>query len=129
MKVGEFNHPVVIWDIDGEDVANNLEARFNQGEMTGADLEELRQIHDRREMDLNTDGPPGIHNFIMDCMQPHEPFHGIVVEDDGRFNPHLTAHAIYIAQAKLEHSGLDHVFIEEISWDQEQQLFTVGMGS
>ena len=129
MNAGEFKHPVLVWAIGDEEFSDTLETRFNHGEMTDADREELRQIQDSREMNLDTDAPPGIHDFVMDCVQPHEPCHGIVVEDDGRFNPHLTAHAIYVAQAKLERPNVEHIFIEEIRWDQEQQLFTVGLGS
>ena len=111
MKNGEFKHPVVIWEVKN------------------GDLKEPLRGHDAREMHLETNAPPGIHDFLIECSEDRGTFHGIVVGDNGRFDPVLTAHAIYIAQAKLESPMVHHVFIEEISWDPGSRRFLVGMGS
>ena len=128
MKLKEFKHPVIQWDMLDE-AALELEAKLDEGDPSEQETMALANGYDERGLNLETDAPPGIHDFLVDCLKKHEAFHGIVVGDDGRFDPHLTAHAIYIAQRELEKDGLNHVFIEDITWKPQEKLFVVGLGS
>ena len=44
--------------------------------------------------------------------------------------PHISAHAIYLAQAqRFGTQKFDHVYIEAIRWDQGNTCFQVSIGS
>lgn len=128
MKLEQFTHPVMSWEMTEEGPLEELQDRM-EAEDRQETGEEYQAAMNATEMILGTDAPPGIHDFHIDGIAPEQRFHGIVVNEDGELDPNLTAHSIYIAQQKLEKDSLCHIFIEDITWQPQEKLFVVGVGS
>ena len=134
MKLEEFNHPEMHWEMTEKSPLDDLEDRMEAGGRQETGEEYLAALN-ATVMVIETDAPPGIHDFHVDGMAPERRFHGIVVNENGELDPNLTAHAVYIAQRALDlefwsaDEPIHHVFIEDISWDPEMNAFIVGNGS
>ena len=121
MKYGEFDHPLLEWSMLDSDSLSALE---NRGGLT---QEQWHEAFNEQELKLSTPVRTGVYDFCVDrCAKV---YHGIVVKD-GKFEPYMTAHAIYIAQVdRFQQSMFDHVFIESIKWDMDANRYYVIMGS
>ena len=81
------------------------------------DTEEIEWAYGNLELDLEApDGVPnGIHDFTVDG-DDSRVFHGIVVEE-GKFDPHMSAHAVYLAQvARHGRAQLAPMYIRLLEW-------------
>ena len=131
MKMGEFNHPRIRWSMYDNSPMEELSQKLEREGREEPTREEFKEAFDAQHLELEAGAPPGIHDFtIDDGRRVGETHHGIVINEDGRFDPHLTAHAIHIAQrTRLCSQTYDYVYVEALQWDPEKQLFLVSMGS
>ena len=145
MRLGSFHHPVMHWSMYDETAADLEEQRIKQEGRWHDDYlespegrERCRRAPLQQEMELEAQGAPdGIHEFVIGRRGEESPtLQGILVQD-GKFLPHPTASAIYLAQVQLEGKEITnwgrrvmwvhHRFIEEITWEGDR--FRVIMGS
>ena len=119
MQIKDFQHPMMVWSMyDGtpmEEISDN------------STREEIVEAFDSQELEL--DAPVGLASGIYDFSfyrSSKKPYYGIVVMD-GKFEPHATAHAIYLAQVDIYRSLLfDYVYIESLEWDGEKFVVSIG---
>ena len=147
MKVGDFHHPVMHWSMYDMALTNTLHKSMKGQPSQAFETEGFRELGlmvynlqpIRLEVELTDDEEmtegeppvaPGMYDFQFRSERNAGRFHGIVVDEDGRFEPHMSAHAIYLAQVKkFGTANFDHVYIEGIKWDRENKCFQVTMGS
>ncbi len=131
MKLSQFKHEVMQWSIYMPSAMDNLPKY-------GTD-KQWREAYDAIDLDLSTNAPDGNHPFVFDGGVPGR-CHGCIVVKDGQFDAMATAEAIHQASlAEKESPGYNemlghvvpyhHRFIEDLTWDPETELFTVGLGS
>ena len=119
MKDREFNHPYMEWSMKDTSIMDTLPK--------GSTMEEFRVAYGEQELELDVEEgiEDGIYKFVI--IGKATVCDGIVVQD-GKFEPYMTAHAIYLASREI-YGGphFDHVYIESIKW--VGGYFIVGMGS
>lgn len=126
MEMGEFSHPVIRWSMYDSRPMRELAEKLEEDGREDPTVEEFDRAYDSQVMRLETDAPPGIHDFVIEG----ERFHGVVVRDDGTLDPALTAHAVHIAQtARHQRANYPYIFLEKVQWDPENRRFEVGLGS
>ena len=130
MRIGEFHHPVMRWSMYNSSPVDRLYDDWQERgmEMDGnvAFAMAFSRAYDAQELEL--DAPHGMEDGIYDFRVEKRTvvFNGIVVKD-GKFDPLLTAHAIYMAQYEFFGSSrFDHVYIEAIRWDGFRFEVTIG---
>ena len=130
MQAKDFNHPVMVWSIHDDAPIRALSQRLEQEGRQEPTREEIQQAYGSQQLDLTTSAPQGVHDFHLNGFTDEDvTFHGIVVGEVG-FDPHLTAHAVYIALRNIfGATRLSHTFIEELNWDPDRNLFNVALGS
>ena len=148
IKFADFHHPVMTWTkTHHPDPANPYPHELSdeaQKQTYDAQILDLRvwassgelfdeeYLPDPQDQDQATDTRnPGVYDFYFDdeFNQPHQcpnRFHGIVVTPDGLFDPHLSAHAIYIARVGwLGTTEFEEVYIDRIFWSEDSDCFGV----
>ena len=130
MKTRDFNHPVMVWSIHDDTPIRQLTQKLQQENRQEPTSEELQEAYGSQVLDLSTPAPQGLHDFLLQGIADEDViFHGITVQEE-EFDPHLTAHAVYIAlRSAFGDTRLSHIYIEELTWDPERSLFLVGLGS
>ena len=78
---------------------------------------------------LDADYPDGVYDAYVDNhIVGVGRYNGVVVKD-GKFDPVETSKAIYNASLIAWKGEFDHVFIEELNWNEDLNAFVVKMGS
>ena len=126
----EFHHPVMRWSIYTREAdLTGLEELCRQ-EGRQPSLEEVLKALGSQELDLEAPGclRDGLYDFIILEQPPDPTRHRGVAVQAGRFMPHTTASAIWLAQVRRTGSGRPgHVYIEELEWKGDH--FQVFLGS
>ena len=125
---GDRTHPIMRWSMYDRTPLENLPHEHTQ--------QDFHQAFGSQPLLLDTDAPDGIHQFRFNHEvhsrqpgPPSKPHYGITVRD-GKFDPYLTCHAVYIAESEYgRQPRTNHVFIEYVDWHEDQNLFTVTLGS
>lgn len=105
MKDNEFNHPLLEWSMKDSTPLDALYEKYNGRWETAPDAEKaqmreaLSQAHDEQELELDTPEGVGDGFYKFRLSETGEQFHPGIVVRDGKFDPNLTAHAIFCALA------------------------------
>ena len=140
LRIRDFNHPAMVWSMYDD---SSHRAAIDQISATippGADEDEaeaifesnrnlLKEAYDNQLLKL--EAPEGLPDGLYKFSIPQNPGistgYGVVIRD-GRFEPELTSHAIFLAQAGHHQSpSFDHVYIERLLWNGD--FFEVSIGS
>ena len=146
MKLGEFRHPVMAWSmyddapVEPEDRRIMREGLWNDDYLESPEgKRRCLEAHLAQELELDAPqgAPDGFHDFTIGQEGEESPaFTGILVQN-GKFAPHTSASAIYLAQCRREGVAalnwgrrvvwVHHRFIEALEWRGDH--FRVSLGS
>ena len=147
IRQSDFIHPVMGWTMYDRSLANQLREKVaNQSPEaleTQAFREASRMVFELQPLDLDVrftsktpmnqrELPlvPGIYDFQFTLERDTRRFHGIVIDREGRLEPNMSAHAIYLAQVqRFGPSNFEHVNIHALHWDPESATVHVVLGS
>ena len=99
-----------------------------------------QEAYDNRRLDLTARGiPDGMHTVYHVAYRDHVGRSAGLIVRDGKFEPYSTQATVFEAvcksygttadEVRSRKSGIDHVFIEAMVWDAEQNAIRVCTGS
>ena len=147
ITLGDFHHPVMRWSMYDRTLSEDLHRSMKDAPPgtfeTDAFKEASRMILKLQPLNLEvrltgeremTQGEspvgPGLYDFQFYRERDERRFHGMVVDENGQLEPHMSTHAIYLAQVqRFGLSQFDQVHIQGIRWNPDKECFHVIMGS